>query len=193
MSAPCIDHGVQSGGLPPSADVLEVILWSILYASQPVCMRRVTTSSQKVLDKLVRKDRRRAERAGADADLEWLLVNGFEALLEATLEAESAARGLKLSGGTCAATGLCIRFLPTSSVKTAPQNNMTARLSGIPHVTRLIGIAVVKTGVEFKLGDGNSGLRIHGALPKGTNRKYERIAPNPSVLWSMVRAYTCYE
>lgn len=46
----------------------------------------------------MRKDRRRAERAGADADLEWLLVNGFEALLEATLEAESDARGLKLGG-----------------------------------------------------------------------------------------------
>jgi len=41
-----------------------------------------------VLDKLNRKDRRRAERGGADADLEWLLVNGFEALLEAELDSE---------------------------------------------------------------------------------------------------------
>lgn len=70
-------------------------------------MRRVTTSSQKVLDKLVRKDRRRAERAGADADLEWLLVNGFEALLEATLEAESDARGLKLGGAYAEAGPRC--------------------------------------------------------------------------------------
>lgn len=30
----------------------------------------------------------------------------------------------------------------------------------------------MRSGMEFKLGDGNSGLRIHGALPKGTNRKY---------------------
>lgn len=105
---------------------------------------RVTTSSQKVLDKLARKDRRRAERwpiknecwkqlgsmvicrhqpllftrigvsvinrfsfcavticsrAGADAELEWLLLTGFEALLEATLEAESAERGVKLRSG----------------------------------------------------------------------------------------------
>lgn len=57
------------------------------------------TSSQKVLDKLARKDRRRAERAGADADLEWLLVNGFEALLEAALEAESASGALKFHNG----------------------------------------------------------------------------------------------
>ena len=31
--------------------------------------------------------------------------------------------------------------------------------------------AAVRSGMEFKLGEGNSGLRIHGALPKGTNRK----------------------
>ena len=36
----------------------------------------VTTSSQKVLDKLNRKDRRRAERAGADIDADWLAVYG---------------------------------------------------------------------------------------------------------------------
>ena len=47
----------------------------------------VTTSSQKVLEKLSRKDKRRAERSGHDADIEWLLVNGFEELLEAELEA----------------------------------------------------------------------------------------------------------
>ena len=38
----------------------------------------VTTSSQKVLEKLARKDKRRAERAGADADLEWLLVRLYK-------------------------------------------------------------------------------------------------------------------
>lgn len=47
----------------------------------------VTTSSQKVLEKINRKDKRRADRAGHDADVEWLLVNGFETLLEAELEA----------------------------------------------------------------------------------------------------------
>ena len=36
----------------------------------------VTTSSQKVLDKLNRKDRRRAERAGANVDADWLAVHG---------------------------------------------------------------------------------------------------------------------
>ena len=46
-----------------------------------------------MLDKLNRKDRRRAERGGADADLEWLLVNGFEALLEAELDAEQGDSG----------------------------------------------------------------------------------------------------
>ena len=68
-----------------------------------------------MLDKLARKDRRRAERAGADADLEWLLVNGFEALLEATLEAESDMRGVKLSGGVCTgwtAVGFCLTLRP---------------------------------------------------------------------------------
>lgn len=45
------------------------------------------TSRQKQMDKEIRKDKRRAERAGVDPDLEWLLFNGFEALLEAALEA----------------------------------------------------------------------------------------------------------
>lgn len=45
------------------------------------------TSRQKIVDKEIRKDKRRAERAGVDPDLEWLLVNGFETLLEAALEA----------------------------------------------------------------------------------------------------------
>lgn len=42
------------------------------------------TESQKVLSKLERKDKRRAVkgRAGADADLEWLTLNGLDALVE---------------------------------------------------------------------------------------------------------------
>ena len=50
-------------------------------------MRSVTTSSQKATEKLLRKDKRRAERAGHDPEAEWLLINGFEALLEAALAA----------------------------------------------------------------------------------------------------------
>ena len=133
-------------------------------------MRRVTTSSQKVLDKLVRKDRRRAERAGADADLEWLLVNGFEALLEATLEAESDARGLKLGGANAGDSAV----FSVSTADAVPDFHFGT--SGSHHrqlaiCILLMGSAAVHSGMEFKLGEGNSGLRIHGALPKGTNRK----------------------
>lgn len=52
-----------------------------------------------MLDKLNRKDRRRAERSGADVDLEWLLVNGFEPLLEAELDAEAETGTLRFHNG----------------------------------------------------------------------------------------------
>ena len=47
-------------------------------------LRSVMTESQKVMSKLERKDKRRAVkgRAGADADLEWLTLNGLEPLIE---------------------------------------------------------------------------------------------------------------
>jgi hypothetical protein len=47
----------------------------------------VNTSRQKLIDKEARKDKRRAEKAGLDPDVEWLVNNGFDTLLDATLEA----------------------------------------------------------------------------------------------------------
>ena len=43
----------------------------------------MTTSSQKILDKLERKDKRRAGARGTDADLDWLATRGFDELVEA--------------------------------------------------------------------------------------------------------------
>lgn len=50
-----------------------------------VLLSSVMTESQKVMSKLERKDKRRAVkgRTGADADLEWLTLNGLEPLIEA--------------------------------------------------------------------------------------------------------------
>lgn len=52
------------------------------------------TESQKVLSKLERKDKRRAVkgRAGADAELEWLTLNGLDALVEAEVMQRSKAQ-----------------------------------------------------------------------------------------------------
>ena len=54
----------------------------------------VMTESQKVMSKLERKDKRRAVkgRAGADADLEWLTLNGLEPLIEAEVMQRSKAQ-----------------------------------------------------------------------------------------------------
>ncbi|CAK0786311.1 hypothetical protein CVIRNUC_009524 [Coccomyxa viridis] len=55
----------------------------------------VTTESQKVLSKLERKDKRRAVkgRAGTDAELEWLTLNGLDSLVEAEIMQRSEAQG----------------------------------------------------------------------------------------------------
>ena len=47
----------------------------------------MTSEKQKLLDKLVRKDKRRVAkgRAGADADVDWLMAHGFDALVEAEI------------------------------------------------------------------------------------------------------------
>lgn len=47
----------------------------------------ITSESQKLLGKLERKDKRRMAKgkAGADAELDWLSINGFDALVEAEI------------------------------------------------------------------------------------------------------------
>ena len=47
----------------------------------------VTSEKQKLLDKMERKDKRRVAkgRAGADADIDWLMAHGFDALVEAEI------------------------------------------------------------------------------------------------------------
>ena len=59
----------------------------------------VMTESQKVMSKLERKDKRRAVkgRAGADADLEWLTLNGLEPLIEAEVMQRSKAEASRLA------------------------------------------------------------------------------------------------
>ena len=54
----------------------------------------MTTESQKVLSKLERKDKRRAVkgRAGADAELDWLTLNGLDPLVEAEIMQKSEAQ-----------------------------------------------------------------------------------------------------
>ena len=58
----------------------------------------VMTESQKVMSKLERKDKRRAVkgRAGVDADLEWLTLNGLETLIEAEVMQRSKAQASRL-------------------------------------------------------------------------------------------------
>ncbi len=56
--------------------------------------RSITSESQKLLGKLERKDKRRMAkgRAGADAELDWLSINGvqgFNALVEAEIMRDS--------------------------------------------------------------------------------------------------------
>ena len=47
----------------------------------------MTSEKQKLLDKMERKDKRRVAkgRAGADADVDWLMAHGFDALVEAEI------------------------------------------------------------------------------------------------------------
>ena len=47
----------------------------------------VTSEKQKLLDKMERKGKRRGAkgRAGADADLDWLMTHGFDTLVEAEI------------------------------------------------------------------------------------------------------------
>ena len=51
----------------------------------------ITSESQKLLGKLERKDKRRMAKgkAGADAELDWLSINGFDALVEAEIMRDS--------------------------------------------------------------------------------------------------------
>ncbi|KAK9846320.1 hypothetical protein WJX81_001437 [Elliptochloris bilobata] len=55
----------------------------------------VTSEKQKMLDKLERKDKRRGAkgRAGADADLDWLMAHGFDALVEAEILRDTEGQG----------------------------------------------------------------------------------------------------
>jgi hypothetical protein len=60
----------------------------------------ISSETQKLLGKLERKDRRRRQAgggarsgAGADAELDWLSLNGFDALVEAEVLRASAAKG----------------------------------------------------------------------------------------------------
>ncbi len=57
--------------------------------AQTAWLRSVTTSSQKILDKLERKDKRRAGARGTDADLDWLATRGFDELVEAEVMRDS--------------------------------------------------------------------------------------------------------
>ena len=68
------------------------------------------TESQKVLSKLERKDKRRAVkgRAGADAELEWLTLNGLDALVEAEVMQRS-----KAQVGPPCLSKLCMCAIPT--------------------------------------------------------------------------------
>ena len=59
------------------------------HQAQASVMRSVTTSSQKILDKLERKDKRRAGARGTDADLDWLATRGFDELVEAEIMRDS--------------------------------------------------------------------------------------------------------
>jgi hypothetical protein len=65
-------------------------------------MHSITTDSQKLLDKLERKDKRRGARTKAvDADLEWLMANGLDAVVEAELLAVTGGGGnLVFADGT---------------------------------------------------------------------------------------------
>jgi len=51
----------------------------------------ITSESQKLLGKLERKDKRRMAKgkAGSDAELDWLSINGFDALVEAEIMKDS--------------------------------------------------------------------------------------------------------
>ena len=60
-------------------------------------MCSISSETQKLLGKLERKDRRRraagAKSGSADAELDWLSLNGFDALVEAEVLRASAAKG----------------------------------------------------------------------------------------------------
>ena len=62
--------------------------------SDVTCKCSVMTESQKALSKLERKDKRRATkgRPGADADLDWLTLNGLGPLVEAEVMQRSKAQ-----------------------------------------------------------------------------------------------------
>ena len=51
--------------------------------------RSVMTSSQKLLEKLERKDKRRTAARGGDLDLDWLGAHGFDEVVEAEVHPTS--------------------------------------------------------------------------------------------------------
>ena len=74
-------------------------------------MYSVTTSSQKILDKLERKDKRRASARGTDADLDWLATRGFDELVEAEVMRDSKCATDELPSST-PPTHLTLQSLP---------------------------------------------------------------------------------
>lgn len=60
---------------------------SPLYTDHDIHFRSVTTSSQKLLDKLERKEKRRTAARGGDLDLDWLSAHGFDEVVEAEVNA----------------------------------------------------------------------------------------------------------
>ncbi len=74
------------------------------YPAQAAVTRSVTTSSQKILDKLERKDKRRAGARGTDADLDWLATRGFDELVEAEVMRDSKCATNELPASTVSLT-----------------------------------------------------------------------------------------
>ena len=74
-------------------NILPVLGFRIFGVFTAGCCRSVTTDSHKLLEKLKRKGERKGSKVRDDTDLDWLLVNGFDALVEAEVMRETGGGG----------------------------------------------------------------------------------------------------
>lgn len=128
----------------------------------------MTSEKQKLLDKMERKDKRRVAkgRAGADADVDWLMAHGFDALVEAEILRETEGQVLA-------------RQQPSAVPRPADAFSTTADCPPDTHLHPAVakhllltqGGALVVGDLEFKVAGDAGSLWTRGTLPRGTTRK----------------------
>ena len=128
----------------------------------------MTSEKQKLLDKMERKDKRRVAkgRAGADADVDWLMAHGFDALVEAEIMRET-------EGQVLAHQQRCATPSPADAFSTTTDcpSNTHLHTGLAKHLLLAQGGALVVGDLEFKVAGDEGSLWTRGTLPKGTTRK----------------------